>query len=472
MPADFQAYQQVGRLKDPQAKIDGYEKFLRDFPAAPMAHSARLAIFDATLGLHKDDRAKVVAAGKQLLKSAPPADQMRLGSGLARALYTKNLYAADALAFAKKAVKGTGSSTQRASAEQTLGQIYLRAGQTGKATQWLNRALSSDPQSSEAAIALGELASTAGRDTEALNYFSQARLAKGSKDSIAKLDAAWRKTHQGSLDGMEAFLDERYHKLFPSPVHAEPYAKSAKRTARTVLAEVYTGSGCPPCLAADLAFDAVLERYRRQDVAVVMYHQHIPRPDPMTNDGSTAIWKERNGRGVPTFLIDGVAKTGGGLREHAAKLEADIRAKIDERLDVAPGAEIKLTATREAETIRVAASIQAPPPGTKLRLVLVEKLLTFSGENGIRFHPMVARSLHTAAAPGATHEHTFDLAKVGFEVKDHIDRFEKKDDRHNPEGDFRFSQRMDAINPANLAVVAYLENEKEVLQAAYVDLRP
>jgi hypothetical protein len=202
-----------------------------------------------------------------------------------------------------------------------------------------------------------------------------------------------------------------------------------------------------------------------------MYHQHIPRPDPMTNDASAAIWKERNGRGVPTFLIDGKPKTGGGLREHAAKLEQEIRGTLDARLEVPPGAKLELAATKEGDDVRVTAKFDGPVESSKLRLVLVEKLVTYSGENGIRFHPMVARGLHTIASPAAAQEHTFDLGKVAFELKDHLDRFEKKDERHNPEGDFRFFERKDRLDAGNLAVVAYVENEKEVLQAAYVDLR-
>ena len=63
----------------------------------------------------------------------------------------------------------------------------------------------------------------------------------------------------------------------------EEYHPTEKRSDRLVLAEVFTGAGCPPCVGADLAFDAAMERYSPKDVAVVMYHEHVPRPDPMTN---------------------------------------------------------------------------------------------------------------------------------------------------------------------------------------------
>ena len=65
-----------------------------------------------------------------------------------------------------------------------------------------------------------------------------------------------------------------------------------------VLGEVFTGSGCPPCAAADVAFDAAMERYSRKDLAVVMYHVHVPRPDPMTTNETSARSKNY---GVPAY---------------------------------------------------------------------------------------------------------------------------------------------------------------------------
>lgn len=466
LPADLAAYQQAGRLKDPREKMAAYEKFLKEFPASAQGYAARRAIFETTVGLHGGDRGVVVGKAKELLKQSPPEHRIRLATAVARKLHEENLLAADALRFARQAVKLPGTKTQVAAAQDALGRIYRKAGDQAQAERWLKRALDNDSSASAAALALGEMAAARGRQEEALAYFSQARLGAASKETRAKLEAAW----QGSREGLERYLDERYRKLFPSPVHAAPYAKPAKRTGRVVLAEVHTGAGCGPCLAADLAFDAVLERYARQDVAVVMYHQHIPRPDPMANDASVALWKERKGRGVPTFLIDGQARSGGGLREHAVKLEEEIRGVIEKRLEVEPGASLQVEALREGRSVRVRWQASGAAPAAKLRLVLVEKLISYSGENGVRFHPMVARGLHTSQSAAA--EHVFDLEKVALEVKDHIDRFEKKDERHNPDGEFRFAERRDEINTGNLAVVAYVENEKEVLQAAYVDLRP
>ena len=52
---------------------------------------------------------------------------------------------------------------------------------------------------------------------------------------------------------------------------------------RVALVELFTGAYCPPCVAADIAFDAAMETYKPQDVILLQYHTHIPAPDRLTN---------------------------------------------------------------------------------------------------------------------------------------------------------------------------------------------
>ena len=103
----------------------------------------------------------------------------------------------------------------------------------------------------------------------------------------------------------------KYLEVNPPVFHVEPYKPTEKRSDRIVLTEVFTGSGCPPCVAADLAAELAMERYGK-DLAVIMYHEHIPQPDPMTTPQTTARFKYYAGTGVPTVVIDGVTSPGGG----------------------------------------------------------------------------------------------------------------------------------------------------------------
>jgi len=106
---------------------------------------------------------------------------------------------------------------------------------------------------------LGEIALQKGDNAQALEYLVAARLAGQSGPStVAALSSAYSKTHNGSAAGLDEVLDAEYRKRFPDPLHLDAYKPAAKRSDRLVLAEVFTGSGCPPCVGADLAFDAAM----------------------------------------------------------------------------------------------------------------------------------------------------------------------------------------------------------------------
>src|ERR1039458_3759428 len=100
----------------------------------------------------------------------------------------------------------------------------------------------------------------------------------------------------------------------------------------------------PPCAGADVAFDAAMERYARKDLAVVMYHVHVPRPDPMTTEGGTARSKNYGVTGVPTFAIDGKKTMGGGSRDMAPGVFERFQKDLEKDLETAPEAQVKIDA--------------------------------------------------------------------------------------------------------------------------------
>jgi hypothetical protein len=107
----------------------------------------------------------------------------------------------------------------------------------------------------------------------------------------------------------------------------------------------------------------------------------------------------------------------------------------------------------------------------------VEKEVVFSGENGIRFHSMVVRATGGPKAEGfpldpkqpASFDEAFDIAKVSAALKAHLDDYEAKGHRGEQ---FRFVEKKYQIDPAHLAVVAFVQDAKtkHVLQAAYLDV--
>src|SRR5262249_23603191 len=159
-----------------------------------------------------------------------------------------------------------------------------------------------NPNLVSASTGLAELYLKKGDEKQALETYAQAAAnGKLSAEARKQFESLYSKLNKGSLQGLEEMLDAKYAKLYTVQFKAEHYNPSEKRTKRTVLAEVFTGSGCPPCVAADLGFDAMMERYKRDELAVLMYHLHIPAPDPMTNPATQARSKFYGVMSVPSF---------------------------------------------------------------------------------------------------------------------------------------------------------------------------
>jgi predicted Zn-dependent protease len=138
--------------------------------------------------------------------------------------------------------------TERASAQATLGQILMKRGKADEGEKLLAEAFAARPPASAMATiarTLAESAKKAGNEAAQLEYLTVLALSgRITADETKDFEAAYRKTHNGSLDGLEAMLDERYrrdHTRFA----VTPYARKAgaKATGRAVLAEVFPGAG-------------------------------------------------------------------------------------------------------------------------------------------------------------------------------------------------------------------------------------
>ena len=113
---------------------------------------------------------------------------------------------------------------------------------------------------------------------------------------------------------LEVQLDEEYHKKVP-PFKPAPYAgRKNPKANQVVLMELFTGAQCPPCVAADVAFDALLMTYKPTEFIGLQYHLHIPGPDPLTNNDSEERQKYYGSviRGTPSTFFNGKDEAGGG----------------------------------------------------------------------------------------------------------------------------------------------------------------
>lgn len=502
----------AGKIKDPDAKIAALRKVAESttpttFTIAIMARTQILETLAKDFPTRED---QIRSEADQILKTRNSPSMLFL---IAKTLYGHGVmltYAEDRARKALDAFEAEAASSlaqDRAKYKSMLGLIYARNGRLADADTLLRETAVLDAQpkvdsasglnkildealagwspgqrQAAVAIALAETSEKKGDLKSAANALADASMLAPMKSADHKrLEDLYRKTHNGSLDGLEEELDAKYRKANPLPFKADPYTPAPGRTNRIALAELFTGSACAPCIAADLAFDALLQRFGRQDLAVLVYHEHIPAPDPMTNPSTIARAKAYGINSTPSYFIDGgTRQTGGGDRSGARGFFSSNSTTIEKHLTTAADANITLTATAAGGAVKVrvtADPMQSASPDLRLHIALVENELSYTGENGIRFHPMVVRQLAGeefkgfAVAPGKsfTVEHNFDIAAVSAQLEKYIDDFVKNPPEQYAGDDITFGRPMHSINRANLSVVAFVQDEKTkaILQTAY-----
>lgn len=487
MPPDRKAYTEAMRHKDPQQKMEALEKFVADFPDSFMAVNANQTILSTLIKTAPEQQDRILAQARKTIQSAQEFARGSTYTSVVSTLLEAGIMldkveelAREGLAWTDEDLAKRARQT-RAPHLASLGRLYIKRGKLKEAEKNLKEAIAANPSLTDAALGLAELYEKKKDEKMAVEYYAAAVLTGRAKPEVReKLREAYKRTHNGTLDGLEAMLDAKYKRDFPLPVNVEHYKPGPDRTTRTVLAEVFTGAGCPPCVAADLAFDAFLERYSRQDVAVIMYHLHIPLPDPMTNPSTQVRQKYYAVGGVPTYVIDGEKASGGGSRDMTQGFYNRVRPTIEKRLAEAAGAEIKLEAALQGGAVKVAASVDGVKSESKklrLQIALAEEMLRYSGENGVRFHPMVVRSLAGPEAggfalePGKMNaEWSFDIAAIVNEAKAHLDEFEEK----RKDDNFSFSEKKHEIDANSLVVVAFVQDDetKAILQSKFLRLKP
>lgn len=314
----------------------------------------------------------------------------------------------------------------------------------------------------------------------ALEYARKARrLAEGDDDFNAQLRvlnmlaaALTKAKKDDEAKEIEAEADALYLKKMP-PFKPEKFEGRKKKSDRGVLVELFTGAQCPPCVAADLAFDAVEKTYAPADVILLQYHLHIPGPDPLTNEDnvSRSRYYDDEVEGTPTVLFNGkLGAGGGGAVDDAKDKYKAYRDVIDPLLEKSPGVKLKAKAVRKGDKIDISAEasdLETPGEKVRLRLALVEEQVKYTGGNNLRFHHRVVRALPGGADGLALkdktgkQEITVDLGHLKESLNKYLNEFGKK---------ASFPSTSRPLDLKNLYVVAFVQNDatKEVLQAVQV----
>jgi hypothetical protein len=279
---------------------------------------------------------------------------------------------------------------------------------------------------------------------------------------------------------LEEKIDAEYLKTVP-PFKPTSFAgRKDKNANQVVMMELFTGAQCPPCVAADAAFDALVKTYKPTDLVLVQYHMHIPGPDPMTNPDTTARWDyyrklmPEGIRGVPTSLFNGKPETGGGGAMAAAENKyGQYTRVIDPLLEKTTPVKIAGKATRRGDKIDIAVEVAgADAADMKLRLLVVEETVKYAGSNGIRFHHHVVRAMPGGAGgvavKGESFKHTaaVDLGEVRKGLTNYLDDFVAQ----NPNRPFARPDR--PMDMKAVRVIAMVQNDKtgEIAQAAQIEV--
>ena len=280
---------------------------------------------------------------------------------------------------------------------------------------------------------------------------------------------------------LDAELDAEYLKTVP-PFKPTKYAGRTDKSAnRVAVMELFSGAQCPPCVAADVGFDALVTSYKPADAIFLQYHEHIPGPDPLTNADSVArmayyskLHKD-DFRGTPSVAFNGKAAAGGGggMANAEAKFGefGDVLAKVlEETTDVTVRGGVKRTGDEFAVTVELTGKKDLDETAV-LRLVLVEDTVKYVGGNGLRFHHHVVRSLlgtqkgvKIADLKDGKFAATHDLKALRTDLTKYLDDFAAKGRA------FPYPER--PMDLKKLKVVALVQNDEtgEIVQAAQFDV--
>jgi tetratricopeptide (TPR) repeat protein len=461
IPPDLRDYRAAVAIPSPSARLAALTKWLADYPASPGASNTRREILRTHAAMQPPNDRRLRKAAELLIAGAPPDARDPVRVLAAEQYAAQGLLLKDCAQWAEAAAR-TDLVLQRAEALAALGFVRKQQREFSAAETALRAGIDLNPELARAYVTLGQVKLAQRQFRQAFQLLGESLL-EGHLPPAAQsdLEAAWNGL--GEPGPIEAELDRRYRERYPNPIEPEVYAPTAARTARVVLVEAVSGVSCLPCAAADLALEAALERFSRSEVALAVYHVHVPVTDPLTAPGNDRRHAGFHSAGVPLWAVDGaVHRAAGGLRQHAPRVWEQLRGQIERRLESKSEATIGLSLRPGPLGVEAQVAFSAAASGHLLRLLLVERMQRYSGRNGIRFHPMVVRAtaeLRLDSSSG-THTERFDVAAIQGAIDAALTSRPPQDHAESPR-----------IALEQLAVVAYIQNDaRDVLQSAYAEL--
>lgn len=240
---------------------------------------------------------------------------------------------------------------------------------------------------------------------------------------------------------------------------------------KVVLAELFTGSECRPCLAADYAYDKLIESFDHNTLGILEYHLHIPAPDPMTNKDTEERAKFYNVNSTPTSIIDGVERVNIGGNQAVVQSAYNILSTVVKKhLNKPIEASISLNIKRNKNKLSLSGVVKTTRENTdnlRFFVVLAEEKVHYQGYNTVAEHRFVVRKILPTSAgiqfigkKEIKLNTKIDILKIQKELKDYLDGMEKKAKRQ------LFKEKKYLIDEKNLFIISFVqdENTKEILQ--------
>ena len=487
-PPEYNEVVAASRIQDPAARLKEFERIKAAYPDGAMAATVESFILNARIELAPSlaavlDLQKAGSAGQKGANrlAAPYRSAFQILEHPRLKTFEPAKVLAAVLEYRDAAVKAAEDPDTFAGVNEDekkwmttnyvagfglpVALAHLNAADASQALSALEKyKKAGGAASAQYSYVLGEAFAASGKEKDALEAYLNAAV-ENHRDAVDKAKALYAKSNGGAA-GFEGLLEAKLKAL---PFHPEPFKAPADWKGKAVLAELFTGSECPPCVGADLGFDGLIESIPSKYLVVLEYHLPIPRPDPMMNPATKKRQDVYGVNSTPTVLIDGTEKmVGGGSRGMAEGKYRQYKAVVEPRLSAAPEVSLKIAGKLADGVVKAVYDFDKAVPGAEYHVVLVQGEQEYKGSNGLAFHKLVVRDLVTID-PAAAKSASFDLAASEKAADAYLTEFEKTYTRIP---NFKWAVRHNAIARRGLKVVFFAQDKetKKVLNAVVVDV--
>ncbi|HSR69121.1 MAG TPA: tetratricopeptide repeat protein [Acidobacteriota bacterium] len=462
-------YTRALSLSDPAEKVKALNAFIRQYSRSDLVPQAYEKIFEIQLELGVPEAQAMQAARDFVVHSK---NQLTALDRVAALLAGEEVFLERAEAFSDEVLaKADPKTPSMPRFLQTRAEIALLRQQPEEAVRYLQLARELDPTSGQIPLQMANAYHQAGDLERAQELYLQSFLNSGNSTARARLERFYRQAH-GSSEGLDELISEAFSQR-PLPFQAGRY--TGPEPQKVALVELFTGSECVPCQAADYAFNGLVEHYPHEVVVPIQYHLHIPKIDPMGNPDAYERAAYYGVQSTPAAIFGGSGRhMGGGRKQRSAGLFSVYQREIREAAaEEAPEWMIEVSGHLQEDVLHYQA--RAKPSGEsrsalRLHLALVEGTIEYIGYNGVYFHHNVVRKLLPQAqgtllkgGQQAGTQGTLDLSSLEDDLKAYLEETEEAKKQ-------QFSEFLHKMDRQDLHLVAFLQDEQSgrIHQAAMV----